>query len=120
MVEIYREAAVAPVRDAATLSRDAVGARRQAERRRTRLEAARLVGEREHAQRMYDELNAEVGFGLSLIGPHGALPESLQRALLALSARPALSRPLFGALSHAFLAARAVGRAVRGRSRRAR
>jgi glycosyltransferase involved in cell wall biosynthesis len=119
MVEIYREAALAPVRDAATLSRDAV----QREGRLSvehELEAARLVREREHAQRMYDELNAEVGFGLSLIGPHGALPEGLQRALLALSAHPALSRPLFGVLSRAFLAARALGRAVRGLSRRAR
>ena len=85
MVEIYGQAAVAPVRDAATLSRDAV-------RREARLsveheiEAAQLVREREHAQRMYEELNAEVGFGLSLIGPHGTLPEGLQRALLALSA----------------------------------
>ncbi len=119
MVEIYREAAVAPVRDAATLSRDTA-------ERESRLsfvdqaQAKRLLAEREHAQRMYDELNAEVGFGLSLIGPHGALPESLQRALLALSARPALSRPLFGALSRTFLAGRAVRRAARGRFRRAR
>ncbi len=44
---------------------------------------------------MYDELNAEVGFGLSLIGPHGSLPDDVQRALLALSARPALSRSLY-------------------------
>ena len=105
------------MRDAATLSRDAV----QREGRLSvehELEAARLVREREHAQRMYDELNAEVGFGLSLIGPHGALPEGLQRALLALSAHPALSRPLFGVLSRAFLAARALSRAVRGLSRR--
>ena len=119
MVEIYREAAVAPVRDAATLSRDAV----QRERRLSVVhvaEAKRLVGEREHAQRMYDELNAEVGFGLSLIGPNGALPAGLQRALLTLSAHPALARPLFGALSRAFLAARALSRAVRGTLRRSR
>jgi glycosyltransferase involved in cell wall biosynthesis len=109
MVEIYTQAAVAPVRDAATLSRDAV-------RREARLsveheiEAAQLVREREHAQRMYEELNAEVGFGLSLIGPHGTLPEGLQRALLALSAQPALSRPLFALLSRGFVAARAVAR----------
>jgi len=109
MVEIYRQAAVAPVRDAATLSRDAV-------RREARLsveheiEAAQLVREREHAQRMYEELNAEVGFGLSLIGPRGTLPEGLQRALLALSAQPTLSRPLFGLLSRGFVAARAAAR----------
>jgi glycosyltransferase involved in cell wall biosynthesis len=117
MVEIYREAAVAPVRDSATLSRDAV----QRERRLSvehRLEAAQLVREREHAQRMYDELNLEVGDGLSLIGPHGALPESVQRALLALSARPALSRPLFGALARAFLASRATARLLRRGSAR--
>ncbi len=119
MVDIYKEAAVAPVRDAATLSRDAVARERRLSVEHE-LEAERLVGEREHAQRMYDELNAEVGFGLSLIGPHGTLPEGLQRALLALSAHPALGRPLFAAASHAFLAARALPRALRGRLRRAR
>jgi glycosyltransferase involved in cell wall biosynthesis len=119
MVEIYREAATAPVRDGATLSRDTA-------ERESRLSfvdqatARRLLGEREHAQRMYDELNAEVGSGLGLIGPNGSLPESLQRALLALSARPGLSRPLFGALSGAFLTARAANRALRRAFRRAR
>jgi hypothetical protein len=115
LVDIYREAAVAPVRDAATLSRDAV----QRERRLSvehEIEAAQFRREREHAKRMYDELNAEVGFGLGLIGPRGSLPEGLQRGLLALSARPSLSRPLFGLLSATFVVARALGRAVRGRS----
>jgi glycosyltransferase involved in cell wall biosynthesis len=112
MVEIYREAAAAPVRDSATLSRDLV-------RREARLsvqheeEVVRLVGEREHAQRMYDALNAEVGSGLSLIGPHGSLPDDLQRSLLALSARPALSGPLFAALGRAFGLARAMVRPLR-------
>jgi glycosyltransferase involved in cell wall biosynthesis len=112
MVEVYREAASAPVRDAATLSRDAV----ERERRLTaahEVVVRRLIGEREHARRMYDDLNAEVGSGLSLIGPHGTLPETVQRALLTLSGRPALSRPLYGALSYMFLGARALGRAVR-------
>jgi len=119
MLEIYREAATAPVRDAATLSRDT--AQRESSLSFVDQAAAkRLVGEREHAQHMYDELNAEVGFGLSLIGPHGSLPESLQRALLALTAHPGLSRPLFGAISRAFLAARAVSRAFGGVFRRAR
>jgi glycosyltransferase involved in cell wall biosynthesis len=118
MVEIYKEAALAPVRDAATLSRDLV-------KREARLsvvheiEAARLVREREHAQSMYDELNAEVGFGLSLIGPRGTLPEALQRALLALGAHPRVSRPLYGAVAKAFLAARAVNRLLRRLLRRA-
>jgi glycosyltransferase involved in cell wall biosynthesis len=117
-VDVYRQAAVAPVRDAATLSRDMV-------RREARLsveheiEAAQLVREREHAQRMYDELNADVGFGLKLIGPQGTLPEGLQRALLALSAHPTISRPLFGLLSRAFLAGRALARILRPRSREA-
>ncbi len=107
MVEIYGEAAQAPVRDAATLSRDAV-------ERERRLTAAHqdvvqmLIGEREHAQRMYDELNAEVGSGPSLIGPHGSLPEDLQRALLALSAHPSLSRPLYGARRQAVRGPRAL------------
>jgi|CZKG01.1.fsa_nt_gi glycosyltransferase involved in cell wall biosynthesis len=116
LVGIYREAATAPVRDAATLSRDLV----QREARLSvehKLEAAQLVREREHAQRMYDELNAEVGSGLSLIGPNGALPENLQRALLAISARPSLSRPLYGALAWAFVAARFLGRILGGSHR---
>jgi glycosyltransferase involved in cell wall biosynthesis len=119
MVEVYREAAVAPVRDAATLSRDVV------ERERT-LTAAHeavaqmLVDEREHVLHDYDELIDQLGPGRGLIGLHGTLPEGLQRALLALSAHPAFSRPLFGVLSRTYLAARTLGRAVRGRSRRAR
>jgi glycosyltransferase involved in cell wall biosynthesis len=119
MVEVYREAAAAPVRDAATLSRDAV------ERERT-LTAAHeavvqmLIDEREHVLHDYDELIDQLGPGRGLIGLHGTLPEGLQRALLALSAHPAFSRPLFGVLSRTYLAARTLGRAVRGRSRRAR
>jgi glycosyltransferase involved in cell wall biosynthesis len=108
MVETYREAAGAAAREAATLARDAVA-------REARLTAAheavveRLIGERRHAQRMYDELNAEVGWGLSLIGPGGALPENLQRALLSVSARPRLARPLFAAVAGVFVAVRAIG-----------
>jgi hypothetical protein len=119
MVEVYREAAQAPVREAATLARDAV----ERERQLTEAHEAvvrRLIAEREHAQRMYDELNAEVGSGLSLIGPHGTLPEDAQRALLSISARPALRRPLYGALASLFVASRALGRAIRALLRRPR
>lgn len=112
MVEIYREAALAPVRDSATLSRDLVEREAQLSVQHD-AEARQLTGEREHAKRMYDELNAEVGFGLGLIGPNGSLPETVQRVLLALSARPALSRPLFGALSGVFVLVRAVVRLIR-------
>jgi glycosyltransferase involved in cell wall biosynthesis len=118
-VAIYREAANAPVRDSATLSRDVV-------KREARLsvqhdaEVRQLVGEREHAKRMYDELNAEVGFGLGLIGPNGSLPENVQRVLLALSARPALSRPLFGAIAGVFILARTCARPFAGLLRRPR
>ena len=119
LVEIYREAASAPTREAALLSRDAV----QRERRLTEAHEAvnrRLIGERAHAQRMYEELNAEVGSGLSLIGPNGSLPDEAQRALLTVSAHPNLSRPLFGVLSRVFLAGRAFGRIVPGRRQRDR
>jgi glycosyltransferase involved in cell wall biosynthesis len=118
MVEIYNEAAVAPVREASTLSHDEVVREHELRELIAAHDAlvARLVGEREHAQQMYHELNAEVGFGLSLIGPHGALPEDIQRALLALSARPALSRPMYGAASRVFRTARALGRGTRGGS----
>ncbi len=113
MVEIYREAALAPVRDSATLSRDLVT-------REARLsvqhdaEVRQLVREREHAQGMYDALNAEVGSGLALIGPNGALPDHVQRALLALTARPALSRPLFAVATGVYAAVRAFARPIRG------
>ena len=113
MVDIYREAAAAPPREAATLSRDAVA-------REARLTAAhevvidRLIGERRHAQGMYDALNAEVGSGLSLIGPNGSLPDDLQRALLGVSARPRLARALFGALARVSAGGRALGRALTG------
>jgi glycosyltransferase involved in cell wall biosynthesis len=119
MVEIYNEAAVAPVREASTLSHDEV----EREHELRELIAAhddlvvRLVGEREHAQQMYDELNAEVGFGLSLIGPNGALPEDVQRTLLAVSTRPALSRAIYAPLSGAFRGARRLARAL-GRGER--
>ncbi|HWF33204.1 MAG TPA: glycosyltransferase [Solirubrobacteraceae bacterium] len=118
-VEIYREAAIAPVRGSATLSRDLVA-------REARLsvqheeEVASLIDQREHARQMYDALNAEVGFGLVLIGPNGALPESVQRALLALVARPALSRPLFRCLSGVFLGVLAFLRPIKALSRRSR
>ncbi|MHB8240364.1 MAG: glycosyltransferase [Solirubrobacteraceae bacterium] len=115
LVETYREAAAAPTREAAVLGRDAV----QRERRLTEAHEVvvrRLIGERAHAQRMYDELNAEVGDGLSLIGPNGTLPENAQRALLTVSAHPRLRGALFGALSRVFLVGRALGRVV-GRGR---
>jgi glycosyltransferase involved in cell wall biosynthesis len=116
-VGIYREAAAAPIRDSATLSRDLV-------KREVRLsvqheeEVAQLTAEREHAQNMYDELNAEVGSGLALIGPNGALPDAVQRALLALTGRPALSRPLFAAIAGVYAAVRAVMRPISGLLRR--
>jgi glycosyltransferase involved in cell wall biosynthesis len=116
-VEVYREAVIAPVRESVVLSRDEV--RREHELRELIAAhdalVARLVGERAHAQRAYNELNAEVGFALSLIGPHGTLPEDVQRALLALSARPALSRSLYGTTAGVFRTVRAlrIGRSAR-------
>ncbi len=120
MVEVYDEAAMAPAREAATLSRDEVKSERELQERIAAHDAlvARLVDERKHAQLMYDELNAEIGFSLSLIGPHGALPEDVQRALLALSEHPALSRPLYGSSARAFRSMRAVGRVIRRLLRR--
>jgi hypothetical protein len=119
LVEIYKEAALAPVRDGAAVSRDAVTRERELIGAHDAL-VARLVGEREHARRMYDDLNAEVGSGLSLIGPHGTLPENAQRALLTLSARPTLSRLLYGAVAKLFVASRALKRAVSVLPRRSR
>jgi glycosyltransferase involved in cell wall biosynthesis len=117
MVEIYREAAAAPVREAATLSRDAVAR----ERELTASHAATvqtLIDERELVLSDYDELLAAVGPARSLVGPRGALPEDLQRGLLALSARPTLSRPLYGSMARLYTLARALGRTLRAPLRR--
>jgi glycosyltransferase involved in cell wall biosynthesis len=113
--EAYREAALASAREAAVLSRDELERERELRELVAAQDAlvARLVFERKHTQGMYDELHTEVGFGLGLIGPKGALPEDLQRALLALSARPGLSRPLYGLASRAFRLLRAIGRGAR-------
>ncbi len=115
MVELYGEAIVAPVREASQLSRDEVEREHELHELTAAHDAlvAKLARERDHARRMYDELNAEVGFGLSLIGPNGALPEDVQRALLALSARPTLSTPVYGAAAAAFRAARTIGSRTR-------
>jgi glycosyltransferase involved in cell wall biosynthesis len=119
MVEIYHEAASAPVREAATLSRDL--SKREARLSvQHEIEVRQLVSEREHAQRMYDELNAEVGSGLALIGPNGSLPDRIQRSLLALTARPALSRPLFAAVTGVYVAVRAIARPIRAVTSRRR
>jgi glycosyltransferase involved in cell wall biosynthesis len=112
MVDVYRDAAVAPAREATALSRDEL--KREQELRELVAAqdelVARLVFERKHTQRMYDELHAEVGFGLALIGPNGALPEDAQRALLALNARAGLSRLVFGAVGRAFRLIRWISR----------
>jgi glycosyltransferase involved in cell wall biosynthesis len=112
MIEVYREAAVAPVRDGATLSRDAVARERTLTGNHETV-AQMLIDEREHVLRDYNELIEELGPGRGLVGADGTLPEDVQHALLALSARPALSRPLFRMASYAFVLARAVSRALR-------
>ena len=112
MVEVYHEAALAPVREATTLSRDALARERELIVSHREV-AHKLIDERELVLGDYNELMKEVGPGRGLIGPHGSLPEDLQRMLLALSAQPALSHPLYGLLAAVFRAARAVARAVR-------
>jgi glycosyltransferase involved in cell wall biosynthesis len=116
-VDAYREAAAAPVREAATLSRDAVARERELTASHATT-VQTLIDERELVLRDYDELLAAVGPARSLVGPQGALPEDLQRGLLALSARPALSRPLYGSLARLYSLARALGRTLRARLRR--
>jgi glycosyltransferase involved in cell wall biosynthesis len=116
-VEIYREAALAPVRVAATLSRDAV-AREEELNTAHQAVVQKLIDERELVLSDYNKLLAEVGPARRLIGEHGALPEDLQHALLALSARPALSRPLYGLAASMYRLARAATRIVRRPERR--
>ncbi|HEY2215947.1 MAG TPA: glycosyltransferase [Solirubrobacteraceae bacterium] len=116
LVELYEEAAVASTREAAELSRDELDREQEVRGLVADQDAlvAQLATERDHARAMYDSLNAEVGSGLSLIGPNGALPADLQNGLLALSAQPVLSRRLFGAAAGLFRIVRAVGRRVSG------
>jgi hypothetical protein len=118
MVEIYREAARAPIRVAATLSRDAVARERELTAAHQEV-VQMLIDERELVLRDYNELLADVGAGRSLVGPRGLLPDDLQRGLLALSAHPALSRPLYGLAAAAFAFARALARTLRRPFRRA-
>ncbi|HEY1449995.1 MAG TPA: glycosyltransferase, partial [Solirubrobacteraceae bacterium] len=116
LVELYEEAAVAGTREAAELSRDELDREQEVRALVADQDAlvAQLATERDHARGMYDSLNAEVGSGLSLIGPNGALPADLQNGLLALNARPAVSRVLFGAASGLFRMLRAIGRRTSG------
>ena len=116
-IAAYGEALISPVRESAVLSRDELD--REHELRELVADQNALVAllatERDHAKTMYDELHAEVGFGLSLIGPKGALPEDVQRALLALDARPGIGGPLFRAGGAVFRAGRRIARLI-GRS----
>jgi glycosyltransferase involved in cell wall biosynthesis len=112
MVAVYREAVVAPVRVAATLSRDAVERERKLICAHERV-VETLIGERELVLHDYDEQIAQLGPARGLIGPRGSLPEDLQRALLALSARPGISRLIYGGLARMFVAMRALSRGVR-------
>ncbi|HEV3228266.1 MAG TPA: glycosyltransferase [Solirubrobacteraceae bacterium] len=115
MVDVYREAAHGPSRAMMGVSRDQ--ARRELEIDRMRAEHAARVAEleleREEARRLYWNLREQAGDGLSLVGPRGSLPEEMQRALLALSARPALSRPLYRAAAGAYRAIRGLYHRVR-------
>jgi glycosyltransferase involved in cell wall biosynthesis len=117
MVEVYHEASRAPVRVAATLSRDAVERERKLTRAHERA-VETLIGERELVLRDYDEQIAQLGPARGLIGPGGSLPEDLQRALLALSARPGISRSVYGGLARMFAAMRTLSRGLRRASGR--
>jgi glycosyltransferase involved in cell wall biosynthesis len=118
MIEIYHETVRAPVRVAATLSRDAVARERELTAAHREV-VQMLIDERELVLHDYNALLVEVGAGRGLVGPRGSLPEDLQRALLALSAHPGLSRPLYGLAAGVFRFVRALARAVRRPFRRA-
>jgi glycosyltransferase involved in cell wall biosynthesis len=113
MIAVYREAAGAPLREGATLARDAS--------ERERVLAAdhaatvqKLIDERELVLGDYEALLEEVGPGRALVGPHGGLPPDLQQGLLALTARPALARAVLVLPARLYAALRALARGVRG------
>ena len=116
LIEIYAESILAPVRAAATLSRDAIDRERRIDAVHE-VTVRRVEGERDRVQRSFEELIEDVGPGRSLVGPTGTMPDDLQRGLLALSARPALARPLFRLLGGVFALGRALDRATLRRLR---
>ena len=118
-VAVYREATIAPVPEARQLSRDELSRDGDARAgRRTGKATCAARGRTRHARGMY-ELQHRGGSGLALIGPHGAMPEDLQRGLLALSANARISRPIFAALAALFRLARGIRPGRRDRSRSA-
>ncbi len=123
----YREALIAPVRESAMLIAEAVRHDRELGERIEAHDAvvARLATERDHsdsegrkAWEAYLHLKEEVGIGLGLIGPKGALPEDVQRALLALSRRSWFGMLVLTPVALIFRAARAIARLGRARTGR--
>ena len=121
MVGIYEEVLVAPQRPAQTLSWDDFDREREVQELIGAHDAlvAALVAERDRlseelneSRLQYRDLREQAGFGLSLVGPRGELPEDVQRALLAFSGRHGLSGPAYAAAAQAYRAARAISRSL--------
>lgn len=91
LTAVYRQATEAPSREAASLAWDALAVER----------------ERDALKRKYDELWLAVGDdGRDLLRPEGPLSPEHQRSLRAVVNRPALRRPLLGALRAGYVAGR--------------
>ena len=94
LLDVYEAAADAPARAATALAWES--AEREELMRQAQVEIHRGWSE-------YNTLRETVGEdGISLVGPGGALPGDVQRALLAVSARGALRNPLFAVLRAAY------------------
>jgi glycosyltransferase involved in cell wall biosynthesis len=88
-IEVYRQTLAAPGRSSARHAWESL------EREREIVRLDRAVSDTQDEHRMLlEDLGAD---GLALVGPGGLLSAADRRALLALAARPALSRPVFAA-----------------------
>lgn len=110
-IAAYREALEAPARAETVFAREAIV--RELQLRAThQADVDKLIAERESVLADHAAMLAELGPGRALVGSRGSLPDDVQRALLALSARPFLARALFGALARVFAGARALRRSL--------
>ncbi len=118
-VDAYREALLSAPRESMMLTREAVRHERELTER---IEAhdrlvAQLARERDHSERegrkafaAYFDLKREVGFGGALVGPKGALPEDVQRALVVAARRPLFHKLVLEPTAFIFRIARAIAR----------
>ena len=122
-IDVYREAVEHPACEAAMPVREAMHAQRELHEIASALasvkdERDRAVAGHRAAHDAYVALKEEVGFAAGLVGPSGALPEDIQRALLAATRLPLFGTFVLAPLATAVRFARVLARLLRHRSGR--